>query len=173
METKFNIDDILYLPFKVTGIIIKEDKRILYDLALKDGVGNLTKLESFLVSTAHKLPFITGITSITPGMGHGSISISAAKSNPDVKLVGNIEGNNTSITYTNVPWITEGTPDTTGDYLITVEDENFLGVKERYVEICSYYTEAGDGEYEFAGWQTTSPVLAWAPIMIEPHYEER
>ena len=138
------------------------------------------------------------ITQINNDIGHGHISISSVKPDPNLKLVGNKDETDfvatdpptppldmshvklpTSlpITYTNIPWITEGEPDETGDYLITVEDEYFSG--DRYVEIETYYKDEPnngfanyeDGDSVFgAGWQTIHKVLAWAPIVIYPYY---
>ena len=144
------------------------------------------------------------VTQINNDIGHGSVSISSVKPDPNLRLVGNKDETDfvvtdpptspldmshvklpTSlpITYTNIPWITEGEPDETGDYLITIEDEDFNGHVGRYVEIETYYKENepdnGFENYEDsdvgfgAGWQTLYKVLAWAPIMIEPYYDKK
>ena len=111
------------------------------------------------------------------GIGHTSIS--SVKPDPNLKVVGNKDE---PITYTDIPWITKGEPDHTGDYLITIEDEDFTGHINRYVEIETYYKDEPnnghanyeDGDSTFgAGWQTINKVLAWAPIEIEPYYGKK
>lgn len=117
------------------------------------------------------------ITQINNDIGHGTVTaISSVKPDPNLKVVGSKDE---SIIYTNIPWITEGEPDESGDYLITVEDEDFTGHIDRYVEIETYYKDEPnngfsnykDGDDGFgAGWQTINKVLAWAPIIIYPYY---
>lgn len=120
------------------------------------------------------------ITQINNDIGHGTVTaISSKEPDPNLKVVGNKDK---PITYINIPWITEGEPDESGDYLITVEDEDFTGHIDRYVEIETYYKdepnnghanyEDGDGGFG-AGWQTINKVLAWAPIIIYPYYDKK
>lgn len=154
---------------------------------------------TFKVSTCPAL-----ITQINNDIGHGSVTaISSKEADPNLKAVGNKDEidfvrtdpstspldmshvklpTSLPITYTNIPWITEGEPDEDGDYLITVEDEDFNGHIDRYVEIETYYKdesnngfanyEDGDGGFG-TGWQTICKVLAWAPIVIEPYYDKK
>lgn len=143
----------------------------------------------------------TVITRINNDIGHGSVTtISSVKPDPNLKAVGNKDEidfvrtdqpippldishvklpSSAPITYTNILWITEGEPDENGDYLITVEDEDFNGHIDRYVQIETYYKDEpnnGHANYEDgnggfgAGWQTLYKVLAWAPIVIYPYY---
>ena len=143
------------------------------------------------------------ITQINNDIGHGTITAISSVTDPNLKAVGSKDEidfvktdpstppldmshvklpTSLPITYTNIPWITEGEPDEDGDYLITVEDEDFAGHIDRYVEIETYYKdepdngyanyEDGDGGFS-AGWQTLYKVLAWAPIVIEPYYGKK
>lgn len=128
---------------------------------------------TFKVSTSPAV-----ITQINNDIGHG-MAISSVKPDPNLKVIGSKDE---SIIYTNIPWITEGEPDESGDYLITVEDEDFTGHIDRYVEIETYYKDEPDNGYANyedgddglgAGWQTINKVLAWAPIIIEPYYDKK
>lgn len=143
------------------------------------------------------------ITQINNDIGHGTITAISSKPDPNLKVVGSKDEidfvrtdpptspldmshvklpTSLPITYTNIPWITEGEPDESGDYLITIEDEDFTGHIDRYVEIETYYKdepnngfanyEDGDGGFG-AGWQTLYKVLAWAPIVIYPYYGKK
>ena len=70
-----------------------------------------------------------------------------------------------------IRWIEDGVRDPTenGDYLVTVEDDyGNMGGVIRTVEVSTYYTTDGDGE-TYAGWQTSSRVIAWADIPLEAY----
>ena len=143
------------------------------------------------------------ITQINNDIGHGTITAISSKPDPNLKAVGNKDEidfvrtdppttpldmshvklpTSLPITYTNIPWVTEGEPDEDGDYLVTVEDEDFNGNISRHVEIETYYKDEPnngfanyeDGDSVFgAGWQTFYIVLAWAPIVIYPYYDKK
>ena len=130
MKTLYDLNELLYVPFKVTSIRINEGGTDYYIdggmLLTQTTISerDLAKLERASVKEA---------------------------------------------TYIN--WIDckDREPNKNGDYLVTVEDDyGNMGAVIRTVETCSYYTTDGDGE-TYAGWQTSSRVIAWADIPLEAY----
>ena len=73
--------------------------------------------------------------------------------------------------YECIKWIDckDRQPNKNGDYLVTVQDRyGIMDTVTRTVEVCSYYTTDGDGE-TYAGWQSSSEIIAWADIPLEAY----
>lgn len=130
MKTLYDLNELLYVPFKVTSIKITERGTDYYI----DGGMYLTQTVISEKDLAH--------------LERASFK---------------------EATYVN--WIDckDREPNKNGDYLVTVEDDyGNMGAVIRTVEVSTYYTTDGDGE-TYAGWQTSSRVIAWADIPLEAY----